>query len=46
VKIGIGVLALAAFLVYMLVVGRRAVRLGASGDLDDFEAGARRIVAG
>ena len=46
VKIGIGVLALAAFLVYMLVVGRRAVRLGASGDLDEFEAGARRIVAG
>ena len=46
VKIGIGVLALVAFLVYMLVVGRRAVRLGATGDLDDFEAGARRIVAG
>jgi uncharacterized membrane protein SpoIIM required for sporulation len=46
VKIGTGALALAAFLVYMLVVGRRAVRLGASGDLDEFEAGARRIVAG
>jgi uncharacterized membrane protein SpoIIM required for sporulation len=46
VKIGIGVLALAGFLTYMLVLGRRAVRSGATGDLDEFEAGARRIVAG
>ncbi|MDQ1587783.1 MAG: hypothetical protein QOJ77_948, partial [Microbacteriaceae bacterium] len=46
VKIGIGALALAGFLTYMLALGRRAVRAGATGDLDEFEAGARRIVAG
>lgn len=46
VKIGIGALALAAFLTYMLVLGRRATRLGESGDLDEFEGGARRIFAG
>ncbi|MDH2442967.1 stage II sporulation protein M [Amnibacterium sp. CER49] len=45
VKIGIGALALAAFLVYMLVVGRRAARAGETGDLDPFSAGARRILA-
>ncbi|WP_025155523.1 stage II sporulation protein M [Leifsonia aquatica] len=45
-KITIGALALAAFLFYMLVVGRRAVRLGETGDLAEFDAGARRIVAG
>ncbi len=46
VKIGIGALALAAFLSYMLVVGRRAVRAGETGDVDDFTRGGRRIVAG
>lgn len=45
-KIGIGALALAAFLAYMLVLGRRAVRAGETGDLTEYEAGARRIVAG
>ncbi|MFP3464466.1 stage II sporulation protein M [Leifsonia sp. SIMBA_070] len=45
-KIGIGALALAAFLTYMLVLGRRAVRAGETGDLTEYEAGARRIVAG
>jgi uncharacterized membrane protein SpoIIM required for sporulation len=44
-KIAIGALALALFLVYMLVVGRRAYRSGETGDLDEFEAGARTIVA-
>jgi Uncharacterized membrane protein len=44
-KIAIGALALAAFLVYMLVVGGRAVRAGETGDLDEFEAGARRLIA-
>lgn len=44
-KIAIGVLALAAFLAYMLVLGRRAVRLGETGDLAEVEAGDRRIVA-
>jgi uncharacterized membrane protein SpoIIM required for sporulation len=46
VKIGIGALALAAFLVYMLVVGRAAVRAGETGDLEEYEAGARQLVAG
>ncbi|WP_350347291.1 stage II sporulation protein M [Agromyces sp. G08B096] len=46
VKIGIGALALAGFLAYMLVLGRRAASEGATGDLDEADAGARRIVAG
>jgi uncharacterized membrane protein SpoIIM required for sporulation len=46
VKIGIGILALAGFLGYMLLVGARAHRAGETGDLGEFDAGARRIVAG
>lgn len=46
VKIGIGALALAAFLVYMLVLGGRAARAGQTGDLEEFEAGAKQLVAG
>ncbi|WP_111718520.1 stage II sporulation protein M [Homoserinimonas sp. OAct 916] len=46
VKIGIGVLALAGFLFYMLFFGGRAVRAGETGDLVEFEAGARTITAG
>jgi uncharacterized membrane protein SpoIIM required for sporulation len=46
VKIGIGAVALLAFLAYMLVLGRRAFRAGETGDLDEFEAGSRRIFAG
>lgn len=46
IKIGIGTVALGSFLVYQWVIGRRAVRAGETGDLDEFEAGARRIVAG
>ena len=46
VKIGIGALALAAFLAYMLVVGRAAVRAGQTGDLEEFESGAKQLVAG
>ncbi|WP_243076953.1 stage II sporulation protein M [Microbacterium sp. SS28] len=45
-KIGIGAAALGAFLVYMLVVGRRAHRLGEAGDLTEFEAGTPTLVAG
>ncbi len=45
-KIGIGALALAAFLVYMLVVGRRATLRGETGDLPEYERGAARLVAG
>lgn len=46
IKIGIGTVALAAFLVYQWVVGRRAYRAGETGDLDRFEAGARQLTAG
>ena len=44
-KIGIGTVALAAFLVYQWVVGGRAARAGETGDLDEFETGSRRIVS-
>jgi uncharacterized membrane protein SpoIIM required for sporulation len=46
IKIGIGTVALAAFLYYQWVIGRRAFRAGETGDLTEFEAGARRLVAG
>ncbi|PFG30846.1 stage II sporulation protein M [Paramicrobacterium agarici] len=45
IKIGIGTLALAAFLAYMLVVGRRAARHGETGDLDAFGSGATTLTA-
>ncbi len=45
VKIGIGTVALGSFLFYQWVIGRRAYRAGQTGDLDEFESGARRIVA-
>lgn len=45
IKIGIGTVALAAFLVYQWVGGRRAHRLGQSGDLAESEVGARQIVS-
>lgn len=46
IKIGIGTVALAAFLAYQWVLGGRAFRAGETGDLDEFESGAHRIVAG
>lgn len=46
IKIGIGTVALAGFLVYQWVVGRRAVRGGETGDLEEFEAGAKQLVSG
>lgn len=46
VKIGIGAIALAAFLFYMLVIGRRAARRGESGDLVEYEAGTPTLTAG
>ncbi|UNK69698.1 stage II sporulation protein M [Microbacterium sp. H1-D42] len=46
VKIGIGALALGVFLFYMLVIGRRAVRAGESGDLVEYEAGTPTLTAG
>lgn len=45
-KIGIGSLALAAFLFYMLYLGRRAALAGETGDLDEAERGAEQLVAG
>ncbi|MEP6480822.1 MAG: stage II sporulation protein M [Rhodoglobus sp.] len=46
VKIGIGTVALGAFLAYQWVLGGRAARAGETGDLDEFEVGAKRLVAG
>ncbi|GMA27980.1 stage II sporulation protein M [Arenivirga flava] len=46
IKIGIGTVALGAVLAYQWVLGRRAALAGETGDLDEFEAGARRLVAG
>lgn len=46
VKIALGALALAVFLFYMLVIGRRAVRAGETGDLAESETGTPRLVAG
>lgn len=45
-KIGLGAAALAVFLVYMLVVGRRAYGQGERGDLTEYEAGTQRLIAG
>jgi uncharacterized membrane protein SpoIIM required for sporulation len=45
-KIGIGAAALGLFLAYMLVAGRRAYRLGETGDLTEYEAGTPTLVAG
>jgi uncharacterized membrane protein SpoIIM required for sporulation len=46
VKIGIGAAALLAFLAYMLILGRKAYKAGETGDMGEFESGARRIIAG
>jgi uncharacterized membrane protein SpoIIM required for sporulation len=44
-KIGIGTVALVAFLLYQWAVGRRAARAGETGDVEEFDAGARQILA-
>lgn len=46
IKIGIGTGALASVVFYQWVLGGRAFRAGQTGDLDEFEAGARRLIAG
>jgi uncharacterized membrane protein SpoIIM required for sporulation len=46
VKIGIGAVALLAFLAYMVILGGRAARAGETGDLTEFEAGSARVFAG
>ncbi|GEK21616.1 stage II sporulation protein M [Cellulomonas xylanilytica] len=46
VKVGIGVIALAAFWAYTLVLGRRAVRAGHTGDLEADRAGYVLATAG
>ena len=46
IKVGIGVLALAAFWAYTLVLGRRAVRAGNTGDLEADRAGYVLATAG
>jgi len=45
IKIGIGTLALAAFVVYQWVVGRRAARVGETGEAEDVDSGPRQLVA-
>ncbi|MBO9578435.1 MAG: stage II sporulation protein M [Microbacteriaceae bacterium] len=46
IKIGIGSVALLGFLGYQWILGRRAHLAGQTGDLDEFEAGARQLTAG
>jgi len=46
IKIGIGTVALLIFVTYQWVIGRRAFRAGYTGDLDEFEGGAKQLVAG
>ncbi|THG31096.1 stage II sporulation protein M [Naasia lichenicola] len=46
IKVAIGALALGAFLFYMIVIGGRAYRAGQTGDIDEFESGARQLTAG
>jgi len=46
VKVLLGACALAVFLGYMLVFGRRAARAGETGDLTEYEAGTPRLIAG
>lgn len=41
IKIGIGTIVLAAFLVYQWGVGRRAAKAGETGDVEEFDAGAK-----
>lgn len=45
IKIGIGTIALAVVVVYQWVLGRRAFRAGQTGDLGEFDAGAKQIVS-
>ena len=45
IKMTIGGGALAAFWLYVLWPGRRAWKAGRTGDLDEFEAGARRLAS-
>lgn len=43
VRMGIGLLVLAGYWAYTLILGRRAVQSGATGDLEAHDAGATRI---
>jgi uncharacterized membrane protein SpoIIM required for sporulation len=45
IKIGIGTVALAIFLIYQWYFGRRAHRAGYTGDLSEFDRGATQLVA-
>ncbi|MBX3099053.1 MAG: stage II sporulation protein M [Salinibacterium sp.] len=46
IKIGIGTVALGSFLAYQFIVGRRAMRAGETGDISEFEGGAKQLVSG
>ncbi|MGV8876562.1 MAG: stage II sporulation protein M [Rhodoglobus sp.] len=45
IKIGIGTIALAAFVSYQWILGGRSARAGNTGDLSEFDAGATHITA-
>jgi uncharacterized membrane protein SpoIIM required for sporulation len=45
-KIGIGTVALAGFLAYQWIAGRRAVRAGETGDVDEFDRGSIAPISG
>jgi len=45
IKIGIGSVALVAFLAYQWILGGRSARAGNTGDLNEFDAGATHIIA-
>ncbi|UFS57722.1 stage II sporulation protein M [Subtercola endophyticus] len=45
VKVAIGAVALGAFVFYIVFVGGRASRAGETGDLEEFDAGAKRLIA-
>lgn len=46
IKITIGALALAAYWAYVIILGRRAVRDGETGDMTQHETGAKMLVSG
>lgn len=44
-KIGIGTVVLVGFVLYQWLVGRRAAKAGETGDVEEFDAGAKAIVS-
>jgi len=46
IKIGIGVLALASYWFYVIFFGRRAIAVGETGDMSEYEKGSTALVSG